>query len=460
MKRTKGIIIAMVCALIVVAYSLTSIAEDRDPLLDLLIEKGIITEQEASSIEAEVKQRKEAKSTERVASPSTMNKELPFSFSGQVRFRGEAKNNVGPDATETGFVGQRLRLNIDGVSGESKYFVQIQDTRLWGAEQLTSAGASADNTDLHQGYIQLGGDDYSLRIGRQEVNLGDQRLLGAFGWSNNGRSFDGIRLTTPAFNAGELDTYLLKTATTARESTLFGLVYNWKNVKNWKPTLYFLHKDAAGGDTLALGHISKVTFNNAFSGDLELVLEDGNSAGADLSAYAFHIGVKYVRPETKNFWVGLEYNLASGDDGTGADVETFDQIMPTNHNKYGFIDYQGWKNMENIRLNIGGAFSDRTKGNLDIHLFDLNESKDAWYGASGAANTFAGVAMKDATGASGDDVGTEIDLTVNHTITKSLLLEGGYSRFITGDFVDNVLAGAGVKSDDADWLYIQLLKNF
>lgn len=452
--------IAMVCALIVVAYSLTAAAADRDPLLDLLIEKGIITEQEATSIESEVKQRQAAKSTDRVASPSTVTKELPFKFSGQARFRGEAKNNIGPDLTKTGFVGQRIRLNLDGVAGESKYFVQIQDTRLWGAEQLTSAAGSVDNTDLHQGYIQLGGDDYSLRIGRQEVNLGDQRLLGAFGWSNNGRSLDGIRLTTPAFAAGELDTYILKTGTTAQESTLFGLVYNWKNVNNWKPSLYLLHKDSAGGDTVVLGHISKVAFSDAFSGDLEINLEDGNSAGADLNAYAFHIGVKYVKPDTKNFWAGLEYNLASGDDGTGADVETFDQIMPTNHNKYGFIDYQGWKNMENIHLNIGGAFSEKTKGNLDINLFDLNESKDAWYGASGAANIFSGVTMKDATGASGDDVGTEIDLTVNHIITSTLNLEVGYSRFITGDFVDNVLAGSAVKSDDADWLYIQLLKNF
>jgi hypothetical protein len=35
----------------------------------------------------------------------------------------------------------------------------------------------------------------SLRAGRQDLNFGEQRLLGNFNWINVGRSFDAVRLT-------------------------------------------------------------------------------------------------------------------------------------------------------------------------------------------------------------------------------------------------------------------------
>jgi hypothetical protein len=47
--------------------------------------------------------------------------------------------------------------------------------------------------DLHQAYITLGNHKefpLSLKIGRQELIYGDERLIGAFGWNNIGRVFD------------------------------------------------------------------------------------------------------------------------------------------------------------------------------------------------------------------------------------------------------------------------------
>ena len=35
---------------------------------------------------------------------------------------------------------------------------------------------------------------WSFRAGRQELSYGDERLVGAFGWDNLGRSFDAARL--------------------------------------------------------------------------------------------------------------------------------------------------------------------------------------------------------------------------------------------------------------------------
>src|SRR5215472_3781352 len=51
--------------------------------------------------------------------------------------------------------------------------------------------------DLHQGYVQLGGIEnmpLSLKVGRQELSYGDERLIGPFDWHNVGRSFDAAKL--------------------------------------------------------------------------------------------------------------------------------------------------------------------------------------------------------------------------------------------------------------------------
>jgi hypothetical protein len=51
--------------------------------------------------------------------------------------------------------------------------------------------------DLHQAYLTLGNHKefpLSLKIGRQELIYGDERLVGAFGWNNIGRVFDAAKL--------------------------------------------------------------------------------------------------------------------------------------------------------------------------------------------------------------------------------------------------------------------------
>src|SRR5262249_46030601 len=51
--------------------------------------------------------------------------------------------------------------------------------------------------DLHQGYVRLGGSHalpVSLKVGRQELSYGDERLIGAFDWDNIGRAFDAAKL--------------------------------------------------------------------------------------------------------------------------------------------------------------------------------------------------------------------------------------------------------------------------
>src|SRR4029079_5022608 len=58
-------------------------------------------------------------------------------------------------------------------------------------------GPEADVIDLHQAYVTVGNHKefpLSLKIGRQELSYGEERLVGAFGWNNIGRVFDAAKV--------------------------------------------------------------------------------------------------------------------------------------------------------------------------------------------------------------------------------------------------------------------------
>ena len=75
--------------------------------------------------------------------------------------------------------------------------LQLQDSRVLGTEG-NRVSSTVDVFDLHQGYLQLvapwRGSEIGLRAGRQEIALGNERLVGAVNWSNTGRTFDGARV--------------------------------------------------------------------------------------------------------------------------------------------------------------------------------------------------------------------------------------------------------------------------
>jgi len=133
-------------------------------------------------------------------------------FGGQVRPRFESRTPI--DGSWNSFTSMRVRAALEArLEGNVRVFVQIQDVRLFGEESNTLSDYRADNFDLHQGFVELqevpslGG---SLRVGRQEMAFGEQRLVGAVNWTQQGRSFDGIRYTIPASSGLKVDLFAMK----------------------------------------------------------------------------------------------------------------------------------------------------------------------------------------------------------------------------------------------------------
>ena len=99
------------------------------------------------------------------------------------------------------YVMNQTRIWADAdVNEHLRMFIQLQDSRVFGAEGSTvgSAIVGSENSvfDLHQGYFDLRklfDLPLTVRVGRQEITWGDHRVIGNFVWSNYGRVFDAGR---------------------------------------------------------------------------------------------------------------------------------------------------------------------------------------------------------------------------------------------------------------------------
>tara|TARA_B100000959_G_scaffold261111_1_gene298329 strand:- start:1085 stop:1612 length:528 start_codon:yes stop_codon:yes gene_type:complete len=111
---------------------------------------------------------------------------------GQVRSRWELRDSDGVQSD--GLTATRTRASVHArLEGGVSASMQWQDVRVWGEEGNTLGDYSGDQIDLHQGWVQFA--DFAdmgvdLRLGRQEIAFGGQRLVGTVGWTHQGRSFD------------------------------------------------------------------------------------------------------------------------------------------------------------------------------------------------------------------------------------------------------------------------------
>ncbi len=123
----------------------------------------------------------------------------PFTIGGQIRYRAEVDSiSFLPGAEENWFSLLRSRLNVGIKPKEDvSIFMQVQDSRLYGGENASLARGSMDAKspalDFHQAYFtirKLFGSRVDVKVGRQELRYGSERLIGIRNWNNIGRSFD------------------------------------------------------------------------------------------------------------------------------------------------------------------------------------------------------------------------------------------------------------------------------
>ncbi len=438
-------------------------------------------------------------------------------FGGQYRIRGEQKSETDfydsyNDEDQLGFYGQRVRLwGVAKPTNDTTIKITIQDSRNWGQNEkndtdgpgLTDAGSgstSQNTLDLHESYVLIDeffGTPFSVKIGRQELVYGDQRLVGAFGWSNNGRSFDAIKVMhrSDAFDIDFVTSKVRENNVTSSKNDndkdfyiLHGTV---KAIPNNSLDLYIMSLRDGGSTALLSNNTAAVTANesqtlNTYGVRLkgavvgidytaEYVIQKGeiNTAATDydVDADALAIRLGYTIPGVPmGLRFGAEYAYASGDDDSSDNnIETFSNLFPTNHGHYGNADQQGWRNMEAWNVNASIKPNSKTSVKLSYWDFSLVEREDGWYGAGQWNGSTGGIRSGTCIDANdnqcGADTGSELDLSVKYKYNSAVTILAGVSRFFAGDRQEDYWRGTGgggasADTEDLDYAWVQLTANF
>jgi hypothetical protein len=280
----------------------------------------------------------------------------------------------------------------------------------------------------------LGGvDGQSLTIGRTELSDGAettprlpslaalkrdriaQRLIGPFGFTHVGRSFDGIQwtlartathLTVLAARPtrgvlqvdgwGELDVNLAYGALTAQQDAsewrVFALGYQDRRRGVAKADNRSNAERAADGDPVAIATVGGhyLHSNATRGGPVDVLLwgawQTGTWGRLDHRALAVAAEVGWQPPQPTRWspWLRGGYNYGSGD-GNANDKrhETFFQLLPTPR-LFARFPFFNMMNTADAFASLGLRPSPALTLRTDVHRLLLADSRDLWYAGGGA----------------------------------------------------------------------------
>lgn len=386
---------------------------------------------------------------------------------GELRLRGEVERTALVDTTDA-FTLSRARLGLLAELGNrASVFLQVQDARTFG-EELGTMDGTADRLDLHQAYLDLTrgvrGADLTLRAGRQEIALGNERLVGAVGWSNTGRSFDAARLMlAPADKRWNVTAFAATVRERGRRLTgtqpvperndhlLLGAYGETKLVDGWalfdrsdaQRTFTGIDRTTLGGrlDLPALGGLTVWGEGSVQLGN-QLQAE---TTSQDISAYMVGGRLTWGFPAIPVRSIGIGLDYLSGDE-TPADGEygAFNTLYHTGHKWYGYQD---------LWLDPQARTQDR--GLVDAMLNVAVQLREGWPLAIDL-HRFTTAAQRTAEEA--EALGWELDLTLPVAIASNQRLQLGYSLYRNGEAMP--VLGLGEEDDVWHWGYAMLTFSF
>lgn len=396
---------------------------------------------------------------------SELNQELPkwlrFSGAYQGRVEGYSGGGFKQDNSDAYYLNRfRVNMNVNATPW-LRFGLQMQDARVWG-KNGTPVVPFQNTADLRMAFVELGDPEnkrFGIRAGRQELVFGDQRLIGHLNWMNTARSFDAVRATY-RFKGARIDAFASTVVTQVagefdrpfrnKADNLHGIWVNAsKLIKNAVVEPYALWRVSrnARSESGVVGKRDFKTYGIRFVGKLpknfdyntEMNWQHGSISTDSMNAWAGHWMLGYVTPKLgwSPKWM-LEYNYASGDKNpTDGKRGTFDQLYPTGHDKIGFADQVGWRNVHNVQ--IAGLLKPNPKWAITprYHWLWLASARDAMYAANGNA------VAQDKTGAAGSYIGTEIDLTATYAATKQMSIAFGYAHLFPGTYLKKTTQGNG-----------------
>lgn len=356
----------------------------------------------------------------------------------------------------------RISLQLQPMSWLT-FYAQGQDAREIGSERADLPGllgAEGDNPfDLRQAYVEIGdGKSFplTLKVGRQVLLYGDQRLIGPLEWSNISRTFDAIKMRYNGSDGLWVDAFVSSVVVIDRfgmddsdkDSIFSGLYAHIPTLGIQDTELYALYFDDTNRNDhfLTLGTHWKSTPEKLGPWDYEteFVVQTGTAGGSDLRAFASYVEAGYTFQQAWKPRIGLEYSYGSGDgNATDGKQGAFQNLFPTNHPHYGFMDAFSWSNIHDVAMHLSAKPTSKLTTSLDLHFFWLDDTADTWRRANASA------VVRPANDAASNYAGSELDLLATYAAHANFNITFGYSHFFAGKNLN--ATGA---SSDADFVYV------
>ena len=377
-------------------------------------------------------------------------------FGGELRERFEsyANPNFGIKAPRNNAYGlQRLILSSDvHVTDYARIFVQLGSFERLGGRGVTSS-TDIGRLAIAQGFVDLKppsplGDAPVVRIGREELLFGFQRLIAVREGPNIRRAFDGVRLQD---HIGPVTIDLLAVRPVSNTDSVFGDHTNMKQSMNGvyasvalgggaKADLYELNFENTAAKFRGLtGVEQRHTFGtrlfgeaDGFDWNAEVALQSGTYRNKDIRAnmlagiagYTFHDTMWSPR-------IGIEANYASGDSKTGSAIGTFNAMFPRLP-YFAETSLLVPANIYNIRPVVSFSPAPDTLVTLGWDNLWRASSSDGLYGSGMAlyANTNKATASR---------VGTELSADIRWRYGRHLQFGAIAAEFLSGPAVQQAL---------------------
>lgn len=393
--------------------------------------------------------------------PNRLDDTLPPWLRVRGEFRERLEGSKGPrfgGSHDDAYWLSRLRLGaVVAPSPALSFHAQVQDARVAGKTVGVTGPPFRAPLDLRLGFAEIGParSRVAVRVGRQELAYGEQRLVGHASWLNAARVFDGVKLTlrsrtatTDVFAASVVRTLPDAFDRSGAGNRFAGAYLSTAALvplATVEPYLFHRRDVALRSEAGAIADLRLATLGVRLSGRLparldygvELALQRGSLGPDDVRAWAGHWQLRQTLPGRATVRLTGEYNHASGDRDPADGIRgTFDQLYPTPHDKYGLADQIGWKNLHHARAGVEITPLAGTPVAANYHSWWLAEPRDAVYSAGGAP------AARVAAGAPDRHIGQEIDVQVARPITRHAQFAAGYAHIFTGAFLRRATPGA------------------
>ncbi len=376
------------------------------------------------------------------------------------------------DSLKAGFITfQRTRLNAMYKSKVLSTYISLQDARVWGASDLKTNTSKIELNEAWAEYLIMTG--LSTQFGRQAINYDDRRLFSSPTWSNTGMAHDALVVKYQLYGINIHSGMSYNNA----KDTLSDIAYSFSAKQNYKTLNYiWVERELFPAAKISLIGVCDQFQNTkkantlypryTFGGNF-FYASDSSSLGVTLTFYkqsgatpmktyknsnkvqtfaglnAFFAAAKVSYKITDMFSPYLGAELYSGNPYTAdsTDSKAFERLYGAPHSFNGYMEFfqtlpaQG---LMDLNLGLGLKLSGKLKLDLNAHLFSFHE--DFYY-------------KKEKTDKS---LGSEIDLTVNYTISKEIMLQAGYSRYFTNDASEKYFKVSGVDVHTPQWAYLMM----